>query len=126
MGFCGTLESHKCVHDFQVLVSFGEEGYNKINDAFDNGVKSNYARVLMANPLHKSLPAFLLVAMATCNRFSAEDIREQWNRVEQLWREHCLELVGPIIGHASDGDSRRRSVQLADYYRRDINPSKEF
>ena len=79
MGFCGTSKNHKCVHDFKVLVGSDESGYNKINNAFDHGVKANYARVLMANSLHKSLFAFLLVAMATCNRFLAEDIREQWS-----------------------------------------------
>lgn len=27
----------------------------------------------------------------------------------------CLHIVGPIIGHASDGDSRRRQLMLQDY-----------
>ncbi|KAL3680273.1 hypothetical protein R1sor_023229 [Riccia sorocarpa] len=35
--------------------------------------------------------------------------------------------VGPIVGHASDGDSRRRAVQLADYNRRCLeSPEREF
>ncbi|KAL3699591.1 hypothetical protein R1sor_017613 [Riccia sorocarpa] len=31
------------------------------------------------------------------------------------WNEHCRRTVDPVIGHASDGDSRRRKLMLADY-----------
>ncbi|KAL3677704.1 hypothetical protein R1sor_020660 [Riccia sorocarpa] len=56
--------------------------------------------------------------MCMCNTFNAVDIKMQWDRVEELWKRDCLELAGLIVGHASDGDSRRRSVQLSDYCRR--------
>jgi hypothetical protein len=32
-----------------------------------------------------------------------------------LWIEDCLDSIGPILGHASDGNSRRRQLMLADY-----------
>ncbi|CAM6094641.1 unnamed protein product [Calypogeia fissa] len=125
MGFCGTKADHKCMHNFTVVVGDGEDGYNWIVDAFERNVKANYARVLMANPLHSGLPSLLIVAMCTCNTFDAGDIRMQWNRIEKLWKENCHE-VGPIIGHASDGDSRRRAVQLHDYCCRATTPAREF
>ncbi|KAL3677703.1 hypothetical protein R1sor_020659 [Riccia sorocarpa] len=81
MGFCGRKEDtegepttvskngrkdgHTCVHDFSVLVGDGEEGYNIIVDTFKDCVKSNYARILMANLLHSSLPALLILGDVT-------------------------------------------------------------
>ncbi|KAL3680514.1 hypothetical protein R1sor_023470 [Riccia sorocarpa] len=35
--------------------------------------------------------------------------------VKGKWDEHCRDIVGPVIGHASDGDSRRRKLMLEDY-----------
>jgi len=42
-------------------------------------------------------------------------VRQQWLRIEDLWDKECKDIVGPIVGHASDGDSRRRQLMLSDY-----------
>jgi hypothetical protein len=31
-----------------------------------------------------------------------------------LWIEDCLDGIGPIMGHANDGDSRWRQLMLVD------------
>jgi hypothetical protein len=36
-------------------------------------------------------------------------------RIDPVWNFEVLQVVGPIIGHASDGDSRRRQLMLKDY-----------
>lgn len=35
--------------------------------------------------------------------------------IDRLWEKCCAATVGPIIGHASDGHSRRRQIKLQDY-----------
>ena len=50
--------------------------------------------------------------MPTCNRFNHEFVFKQWQRVERLYEQELQEIVGPLIGHSSDGDSRRRKAML--------------
>lgn len=33
----------------------------------------------------------------------------------RLWDIYCRKEVGPLIGHASDGDARRRKLMIEDY-----------
>ena len=42
-------------------------------------------------------------------------MKRQWQEVEELWEKHHDVYIGPIIGHASDGDSRRRNIMIQDY-----------
>jgi len=32
-----------------------------------------------------------------------------------LWQDGCGLIVGPIVGHSLDGDSRRRQLMVEDY-----------
>jgi hypothetical protein len=57
----------------------------------------------------------LVFLQAVCNRFDADFVRSQWTHAAELWRTHLLHALGPLIGHASDGDARRRKLQLEDY-----------
>jgi hypothetical protein len=117
LGFCGVGgANHRCFDKFVVIVRDKDAGYNAIVDAFSGNVRAGYARVMLANFLHESLPALLVVAMTTCNSFEAEDIKLQWTGVEKLWAKNRLQLAGPLVGHASDGDSRRQNVMLHNYY----------
>jgi hypothetical protein len=56
-----------------------------------------------------------LVYHAPVNAFDASWVRSQWKRIESLWIQHCEHDVGHVVGHASDGDSRRRMLMLQDY-----------
>ena len=104
-----------CDSNYKQVVGSGEEGYNKIVDSFCTNRVGAFARVVMVNPLHQSLPRLVLVVMCTCNYFDAPWVRQQWLRIKDFWNKECKDIVGPIVGHASDGDSRRRQLILSDY-----------
>jgi hypothetical protein len=114
-GFCGPKDNHMCVSDYKPNVGIGEDGYNKILNCFRSDKVGGFARVVMVSPLHDKLPRLVLCVSCTCNCFNSQWIKDQWDRIDQLWDKHCKIVVGPIIGHASDGDSRRRQLMLADY-----------
>ena len=40
-------------------------------------------------------------------------VRDQWNNIVELYNNHLLDALGPLVGHASDGDSRRCKLHLA-------------
>ncbi|MCO5547292.1 hypothetical protein L7F22_000739 [Adiantum nelumboides] len=45
-----------------------------------------------------------------------------WNLVETMWNAKFKETIGPIIGHASNGDSRRRKLMFEDYLGKNDTP----
>ena len=47
-----------------------------------------------------------IVVCATCNCFDASWMRNYWSVIDELWEEECKVVIGPIIVHASNGDSR--------------------
>jgi hypothetical protein len=104
-----------CLSTFKPVVDTGQMGYKNIVDAFQNYIIGSFVRVIVVNPLHEKLPRLVLVVSCTCNCFDAGWVKKQWMDIDKLWREHCEQSVGPIIGHASDGDSRRRQLMLADF-----------
>lgn len=115
IGFCGKKEDHSCISNFVVLVGNGEDGYNRIMDSFQNNVLAHYARVLIANPLIECLPKLVILVQLTCNKFDSSFVKEQWEGVSLYWNMYVKNIVGPLIGHASDGDGRRRKLMLEDY-----------
>jgi hypothetical protein len=114
-GFCGPKDDHVCVSNYKVSIGDGEEGYNKIADAFRNDKIGGFTRVIMVSPMHEKLPRLILSVACTCNCFDADWVKKQWERVDALWAAECEQVVGPILGHASDGDSRRHQLMLLDY-----------
>ena len=50
--------------------------------------------------------------MPTCNRFDAKFVYRQWQDIERLFEDKLEAILGPLIGHSSDGDSRRRKIML--------------
>ena len=114
-GFCGHKTDHVCITTFKPEVGSGEDGYNNIVDSFWSNQVGSFARVIVVNPLHEKLPRLTLVVSCTCNCFDASWVRRQWEAIDFLWFKECHSSVGPIVGHASDGDSRRRQLMLHDY-----------
>jgi hypothetical protein len=115
LGFCGKKNNHECSVGLEIMVGEGEGGFNNIVDAFDNYVVAHQARCLIVNALVTGFPRLCILGMGTCNKFDASWVRRQWNSLASLWTSHCLESVGPLLGHASDGDARRRKLMLEDY-----------
>lgn len=90
-------------------------------DACTNRVRGGYCRAIIINPLHPDLPKLVVMVQVTCNRFTAADVRGQWNRLYDLWHRsdagengNLATILGPLVGHGSDGDARRFQLQIAD------------
>jgi hypothetical protein len=72
-----------------------------------------YLRLVMINPLHADLPSLAVFAHGVCNRFKSNFIRESYRLIDELVQQHISPHLGVHVGHASDGDARRFSNQLA-------------
>jgi hypothetical protein len=55
-----------CISDYKPLVGVGDEGYNKIVDTFRLDKMGVFARVIVVNPLHASLPRLVLSLSCSC------------------------------------------------------------
>jgi hypothetical protein len=114
-GFCGPKSDHSCISDYKPVVGVGDEGYNMIVDSLRSDKMDTFAHVIVMNPLYVKLPRLVLSHSCTCNCFDSEWVKEQWKRIEELWQVDCECAIGPIIGHASDGDSRKQQLMLSSH-----------
>ena len=72
-----------------------------------------YARVIMVNPLHKDLPQMVLHLQPTCKCFDNNFVLHQWLLFDRLTETFLDPILGPDVGKASVGDSRRRKLHLS-------------
>ena len=115
VGFCGTtVEPHSCMQSVKIVVGNDENSYKRMTDAFTNNKKAGHARVILINPLHPSLPRIPVLLAATCNKFTHEDVKDQWDLIDALYKEHLEDILGPGNGKSSDGDTRRRKLMQAE------------
>lgn len=47
------------------------------------------------------------VLLTTYKKFDSRLISNQWNLIQKLFKKYVEPLVGPLVGHASDGNNRR-------------------
>ena len=112
-GFCGPKsEDHKCEDFYTLVVGNNNNAYERLQHFYQTSVVGNYARVIMVVPLHREFPALVVYLQATCNRFTHNNVLHQWLRLEELCKRLLEPVLGPSLGHASDGDSRRRKLML--------------
>lgn len=104
--FCNPKEGHVCVSHLKPIVGIGEKGYNQFLDSFRTNKIGGFARAIVINPLHLKLPRLVFVVCSTCNCFDAAWVRKQCSVIDSFWALECKETTGPIVGHASDGNSR--------------------
>jgi hypothetical protein len=113
--FCGAIGvNHCCDESCSVFIGGREVAYEQIVQAFKTRKRSTSMRLLVVNPIHPELPKFAISAHGTCNGFSAAFIANSWRGVRELSAQHLEGPLGPLIGHASDGDARRFHNQLAE------------
>ena len=105
---------HQCMSEEQVFVVGNDaESYNRIKEICEKYRKGRHLRIMMLNPLDARWPRLVCAHFDTCNAFDAADyVKKQWRRVEDLYRTHIEDIVGPLVGFSSDGDSRRRKLML--------------
>ena len=104
-----------------MVIGDDDGSYERMRCAFTDRVRGGYCRAIIVNPLHPDLPKLVVVVQVTCNRFTAAHVRDQWDRLRALWyrgdageRGNLGKILGPLIGHASDGDARRFKLQIED------------
>ena len=113
VGFCGPVRlDHTCTAHYRVKVREEVTGYNNIVQAFDNNVIGSYGRIIVINPLNPNLPKIPILVMPTCNTFTHELVQDRTHEIMKLFIEHIEPVWGPLIGPASDGDSRRQKFFL--------------
>jgi hypothetical protein len=116
-GFCGikaSLETpHKCSFDPKPSAA----SFESITNVFSSMEVGNMCRVLVANPLVKGMPKLIYGILTTCNKFDAVQIKLQWTRIADLHKKHLEMPIGPLRGHASDDDARRRKLMLESIYK---------
>ena len=77
LGFSGPTDNHKCITDYKPTIGVGEDGYNKLVDAFRKDKVGGFVRVIVINPLHVKLPHLVLVVCCTCSCFTSGWVRAQ-------------------------------------------------
>ena len=113
-GWCGVNNlHHKCDPDFVHIIGNDDNSYDELLAAFRNNRMAGFARIVMVNPIHYDLPPMVVLLQANCNKFDASMVREQWDEIKCLYDKHLLPVLGPLVGHAFDGDSRRRKLHLS-------------
>lgn len=71
-----------------------------------------FGRAILLNPLHPKLPIIAVLTMPTCNKFDHTFVYHQWKEMERLYKQEPKPIMGPLIGHSSDGDARQRKIML--------------
>ena len=113
LGFCGPGQNHDhCDPYFIVEIGDGEDGYLNVEAAFQNNRVGCYARAIILNPLNRNYPRIPIVVHPTCNRFNSEFVDNQQREIAALYKQVLEPVIGPCVGNASDGDSRRRKIML--------------
>ena len=106
LGFCGVDGAdHKCLDKFTVVVGNGEQGYNAIVNTFSDCKICSFARAIILNPLHPNLPRLTVLTMPTCKKLNTEFVFHQWQEIERLSEQELEDIIRPLIGRSSDGDS---------------------
>ncbi|XP_044760486.1 uncharacterized protein LOC123317922 [Coccinella septempunctata] len=85
-----------------------------IQDHFENAIRSNYAYVIMAQPISQNAPGYCLAIFGTDNRFTAADVTKRWQHIKLNLKERGA----TVLGFGSDGDTRllkamRQGAQLS-------------
>lgn len=113
LGFCGVNgQHHTCLDHFAVKVEDGEKGFTNIVNAFKECKIGTFGKAILLNPLHPNLPRIAVLVMPTCNKVDHHVVHQQWKEVKRLYAQELKNIVGPLIGKSSDGDSRRRKIML--------------
>ena len=112
-GFCGKKgDGHICEENFVVSVGDDDHAYERLVEAFATCQVATHSRIIMINPLHRCLPRVVLLLQANCNRFTHNEVLHQWLTLDTLCESILDPVLGPGIGHACDGDTRRRKLML--------------
>ena len=127
IGFCGlsSREGYDHVCDLEgggIVCLNGSAAtlHDDLTNVFRERRIATMMRCIMVTPLHCELPSIAVVMQPVCGRFDNVAVRRQWNAIRAMWAETFGKRGFLLVGHGSDGDSRRRSLMLYDYTRRPL------
>lgn len=96
-----------------------------IQEYFQEGVKSSYAYVIVAQPLTPGSPSYCVSMFGTDNKFNHKDVIERWKYIKQEAKKFGI----TVLGFSSDGDTRllkaMRIVSGLGNLKEDVNFDKE-
>lgn len=108
-----------------IIDSFEASSGNLIKKYFDENPMSNYAYVIMAQPLCYKAPAFCLCIYGSDSRFTSQQVSRRWKWMLAEASKHEIS----ILGFSSDGDTRclkamisnalhdpKRDSKMSDFY----------
>ena len=97
-------------HGMPQCDKYAASSFEKIEEAFETGVKSKLAFVYMAQPVREDVPAFCLSCQGTDNKFTAELVQQRWKTIYS----ECKVRGIRVLSYGADGDSRElRAMQLS-------------
>ena len=99
--------------DTVVTVGPDPGAYRRMEAAVRNYKPATNATAIVVNPMRNDLPRMVAYFGGTCLAETAEEATRCWRNFERLYNKHLKEVLGPLHGQSSDGDSRRRAAQQA-------------
>jgi len=85
------------------------DSYQRMLDFAESHRAGTHLRAVIINPLLEGLPRLPCLLASTCLTFDTIGyLLPQWKQLEAWHNKHLLDVIGPMLGRSSDGDSRRR------------------
>ena len=86
-GFCGT----KCIlggpkHQCSMTLKPPIISWVSIKEVFETIEIGTICRILVANPLVTRMPCLVFCLLATCNKFTATIVEDQWTQIHNYYR----------------------------------------
>lgn len=110
LGSCGYRgEGYKCNDHFHPVIG---TSWQRLVDIMSKAIPSSYLRTIMVNPLCDWLPAMVVLANATCNKFDhVPHVSDQWKVTLNAFNQELRPLGCLYSSRGSDGDGRRFKLQ---------------
>ena len=95
---------------FELEIGNTDATYDFMIKSFHDYSIGTLARAMILNPMHANLPRVFfqhvidsLIKMLTI---------DQWTSVEEIFQRKMCDRIGPLVGHSSDDNSRRRKLMV--------------
>ena len=115
VGFCGMKTgndgNHQCLKEISIVLGNDEHTHDLMIDSFNKYEIAGSAREVLLNPLHRPYHNLFFLLHQLVTGLLPKMLRHLISSQYKKWSEH---IIGPLIGHSSDGDARRRKLMVDD------------